>query len=547
MRHIGHLQKRIAGDRDLANRYLGLARVLLGRMNQSLSGANGARTWRLLDGAEIRTVQSGAISIVEIDVTKVIGGGCDPIPQVRLTGFIMTPRQSRLVIRPLAMLSPIDNAFLQDKEKKYQFWSLNKETKPAAIPRKDAKFYQWRPIDTCNRIVKWYNAHLESGNVDWRGPRGIMLSWMGVPGRYFDDYFYIVSVNIDTAGQVSNRWLGTVVSNRDVFTSPGTFRNLWNTSSFQNRIWYAGRSVRKRVGGILYAPHVRIAGAAILSDPHSDKRYLLFITSDVGRFYSVTQEFVYAAEISTLALDRLVVEEPVLIGALPVSFAVGDSESDSSSAWRRGAGYNSSPWFFNESGTQAVANRWLSNGPGGTDIEQHRFFLDFSISLDGEVSFALSQGVQTRAKPLTSGGVAAYNIADFIGDTLVTSSLDVIEFSELHLQEPGYGLIGADLRIDAYLFTTNTHSSVVPRSSVPSPVPIARIGAFRTWASHQDRVFMSPMFPTWYVTGEGPSSQSELDFPEYFSFPYLTGQEESPYELIGLSGANAHVFPVGVI
>ena len=62
------LRRRYLGDRDLAARYVNVARTLHGRMVSMLAGPDGAKTWNLPDGTSIRTVRAGGVDMATIDV-----------------------------------------------------------------------------------------------------------------------------------------------------------------------------------------------------------------------------------------------------------------------------------------------------------------------------------------------------------------------------------------------------------------------------------------------------------------------------------------------
>lgn len=70
MRQTGEVVKRYAGDEDAAKQYLGIARVLLGRMKAYLAGAHGSKVWNLPDGTVIVTKSIPSGDLVEILVNR---------------------------------------------------------------------------------------------------------------------------------------------------------------------------------------------------------------------------------------------------------------------------------------------------------------------------------------------------------------------------------------------------------------------------------------------------------------------------------------------
>lgn len=66
MRRTGEIVKRYSGDEEAAKQYLGVARVLLGRMKSYLAGAYGSREWRLADGTVIVTKSIPSGDLVSI-------------------------------------------------------------------------------------------------------------------------------------------------------------------------------------------------------------------------------------------------------------------------------------------------------------------------------------------------------------------------------------------------------------------------------------------------------------------------------------------------
>lgn len=181
MRETGELVKRLVGDKNVALQYVGVARVLLGRLISHLgTGVSGAQRFVLRDGTVIRAMRAGSQNIVEINVSgrKV----CDPIHLIFLHGFLLkftapiVDDLVTLVMRPIE--DPIE--YFKQYTKSAADFDADYEM--------DSDAWGSAVVDRCGNKGPWYDPEPVAGDVNWYsdslGPN-YTLSWVGPKNRYF--------------------------------------------------------------------------------------------------------------------------------------------------------------------------------------------------------------------------------------------------------------------------------------------------------------------------------------------------------------------------
>jgi hypothetical protein len=449
------LFKRYVGDRGRGQQYLGQARVLLSRMVAFLGGQDGAKTWQLADGTKIRTVAAGGVGIVTIDVTETkVEAECTPLQKKALTGFAFRPATDDLPLGigddvPVSQRSRI--AVLSRKPVTgdltgYRLWLKNKAHHPSEDTH--ATDYDTREIDTCGTREPWLSS-IEYGNIDWRGPDKLVLSWHGVPTRYLDGQYAAPIADVTGVGDViaAHQIPGFIYSQVEpTFSGTSAFvytDDGWTEFRTDKRVFFQGGAIYSSVDADdLLVPGTVVAGAALTLSP-TGAWWLIVIDGTGSDKDRITTERVYAYPVEKLAANELIVgaRQTLLTQAWPAM----SNRSDGLPRY----GFNVSPWLFNESGTQAVANRTVA-----TDA-LHRHFLNLTwvdeapavaiVQSDQTYSMAEASSVSTTDYPDKVGTFTAtdtdwtvsttWGIADYVGDTLVTA---VAEFYG-HRHRHGFG------------------------------------------------------------------------------------------------------------
>lgn len=441
----------LKGDPQLAKLYQSWARTLLGRMKSYAVGTSQKRTWTLPDGAVIITRSTPAGDFIDIDVSAVTAESKVLIEF--LAGFTTTPHSSAFPnglgtgstehTYDVAVFGP---KTLELLDQSYKLFLYDETYKPDTT----TQFTQYH-LRRDGRV--WHKVPLRFGNIDWWGKNDVVLSWDGIPTRYFDGAYFIFA-SFD----------GTVVAPWDTREAHGqVIADITETGDSHHAVSNYAIPVTTELPSIfcrgdyvyvqpaspasavpLSAPVV--CGAAIVKSttPGSSKQFLVFAqcigSAPASRVLS--ERFCYA-EILSLSTERLTVKPFVVT----TTQAWGDINLNNPASPI--LGFNKTAWLFNESGTQGVTNRTWDNGvrdAGKYSATQYRTFLNVTAT-DSGVVFVVVQDIATNSGSSSSTSNSSQNgdgrtfdtasasgssdsevtthVADYVGDTLVTGTVKV--------------------------------------------------------------------------------------------------------------------------
>lgn len=344
MRETGVVRRRVVGDPDLAQRYFGLARTLLGRLKNMLgAGVIGTRNWRLADGAVIRTIVGDGCDIIQVDVRRVSRGGCEEI-DAPLTGLLLTQNSEELVLTPQG----------SGEDATYDVYAKDPATVALFSSTLEPEFYNEHVVDTCGRKEPWYINGIGFANTTWFGGNyktfPVILSWSGPLPRYG-----LLQVYGQQAGQflwspsLTVYYRGNTIKYDDG-TPAGTTFGTTAQLGFATANSCTGAALRRSADGSL---HLVYTAAQISATETPD-----FI-----------EERVYLAPVRKMDHQNILVGDPVQIFAETALYATATASGHA-------------PWLFNSSGTRAVSIRYGTTA-GST---ANRYFLDV-----GDASATLTQ------------------------------------------------------------------------------------------------------------------------------------------------------------
>ncbi len=365
----GVLRKRFIGTPELASQFVPRATVLLNQLKSWL-GDTAAGVYRQKTPENVAitvTTNPHKIDTLTIDISganfcqlfkkPLKGLACIPHNQVSLRDLETTyytfkdplvfPRRSVVVLNPKK-----DPSTHKVKYTPYIFKKQFPSSTPAGFKSR-AHPYAYR-FDTCGNEIPWRKYGVFAGNINWRGPKGVVLSWFGSPCRYLDGRDCVVvngPVSVQTLpGGGSYSYISTPHDASTSYTTP--FNNSDGHDAAYGSLFYRGEEVNvsgavTNVAGTL----TRVSGACICK-------------SSSGVSYLVLVMAYQPQRASNSHLTAPVVTEEVWMTKVAVS--VDDIRPDknffkvATFSWTSvGApySYNQTPWLFNESGTQGVTNR----------------------------------------------------------------------------------------------------------------------------------------------------------------------------------------------
>lgn len=399
----------------------------------------------------------------------------------------------------------------------------------------------------------------------------------------------------------------------------GPWRNatIYTQGSSTPEIYYAGRPVEREDGSPLSIPLSpaaqasfasalgrKVSGACLIKAP-TGERFLVFVSSILFRYFlgryaeeqpdvaevrlGPLEEYLFAAPVVRMSNNRLVVGEPEFLGTLPFSappnpkmFRLPDAPGDTQVYYESldplgenigvvgpgvfafehpwfldPAAFNLTPWFFNESGTEGVANRISQANRGG--VNRARLVLS-ATNLGVSYSLVDDGAVYSETE---------FRFADYIGDLLVEFKVDQtarklqirypgdFSFTDIHTlggDEIFGGFLGIDLREDFVSFTLlsnpfpeDTPGLIInPDHQYDNPHATARVVAYHKGVKVLDlsKTVVYPQFFSTSAVRAGAPGAAGME--ESTPFPYgdfsgeiftPTGGRRSAYFSSSPSGA----------
>lgn len=228
MRFTGPLFKHFEGDPAAAAAYLSRARVLMARLKArlalgGLAGGVGVQQERLPNGVIIRVEQIGGVHKTTISV----------------------PYTPVLEVEEPVVVIPVGFGCLA----RGRWWVIGWDAQ-------DERWEDPQPVQAY-------------GNVDWQGPQDAVLSWWGLPSRYFD-------ATVPALSSLPELWPGAIY-HREI--QIGGFHGILytyhriderglETDLFQPYIYSGGR--------VIYEAEGQVRGAALTT--HEGRQWLVYVS-----------------------------------------------------------------------------------------------------------------------------------------------------------------------------------------------------------------------------------------------------------------------------
>lgn len=420
MRETGVARRRAVGDPGVAAPYYGLGRTLLGRLKNLLgAGIAGAHTWLLPNGVRIRTSTGPHGDSIAIDV-PIIGGvplEPTPLPEATLFGLAFIPYSDSSPLGyndpgtpdaehldyPEVVLKPV----LDEGEVQYATYLYNAAHRPPYAPETfEASSYDKRATGTTAdaKKIDWYPIGVAYGNLDWRGPRGEILSWFGGRDRYQNILplagtdatirigRYVKTNSSDTPYLVTG--LKQAIPVPFTLTSGNVDTYLeYRLPMNEGCLFYKGKSA----GSF----NTCVRGAAIREYTHTDgtTRYkLVYVAGAVDIRVNVYQDVIFSCDFNP---ETGVASNQVQIG----SHTYFSSGTITTTHW-----LNTSSWLFNASATQAVADRVTASAGQPTDRRQYSLAISWGVNGAATATITdtgvYSAEVETTTSSQTQGQVS---------------------------------------------------------------------------------------------------------------------------------------------
>lgn len=171
-RYSGPVYLRLVGDKLAASKLVGRARTLLGALLNVITphgATSGSREYRYATGERIRVLTAGAIKVVEIFCPPL----AEAIRRLLFRGFVCTvsyddPLPTAIGAYPQVVLVP-------DEKDDWGVWFYSSEF-----------FYSQSTAERKATYGQEYlNGLKHAGQIDWRSEEGIHISWHGPANRYW--------------------------------------------------------------------------------------------------------------------------------------------------------------------------------------------------------------------------------------------------------------------------------------------------------------------------------------------------------------------------
>lgn len=419
MREKGVVFKRLKGDPDIVQSYVGVARTLLGRMKAYLgAGVSGAKQWVLDNGVVIRTRVAGALDIVEIDVRR----AAEEIE--KFIAFVCFPRS---VDHPIGYSNPAPatpdykDVMLRPGGQGYKAYLAPGHTPLDAPEEFSPRFYKDPP--------------LEYGNVDWRGKNKQVLTWWGFPNRYLDAY--IILNRLTGLPAYTASYAGSLHREGPSLDFDPVFRQVIDVfGSVSNPTPASGGMVsiltralfdgRYPVTGLTVGKYISGACIGEYDDPTEGTKTKLVTVVVTTAGYNNSAVIEEQVVIYDYSAKTRIASNPVT--ALAMNW--GNIQPLT----------NVSPWLFNSSGTVGVCNRIVDGEPPESRVHAMRLVLDLAdnaatLEDDGQAAFnTLTQETTqnstessfTSHQPCAEEEITLYYISSAVDTSEETTEVKVL-------------------------------------------------------------------------------------------------------------------------
>lgn len=179
MRYLDTVRWLYRGDPRIAQRYLPLARALLGQVVKRTAEAgvvSARQRFDIYDGAgTIEVIVVGLQTVAVIDVLASSPQRTSNVPPVVVTPRSDTFPDGYTGVFNQALLFPLESPDLPP-------WGIR-------WPDTDIVGFSFSAPPKGTYLGAWPDGVAAGGNIDWQGPAGERLSWYGPPSRYWWDPF----------------------------------------------------------------------------------------------------------------------------------------------------------------------------------------------------------------------------------------------------------------------------------------------------------------------------------------------------------------------